>query len=125
MEPENCRVLIIKGSEEIRAYTKEILEKINFKAQNIFMLNNSDNALELLKTGSVNLVLSESESGFELLRGLKEAGLRKGITFIFYTGGGDAYARSITEKYGADGFIALPANLKKFRNKIKRILKKM
>ena len=106
-------------------YTKEILEKINFKARNIFMPDNTDKALELIKAGSINLVLSESESGFELLRGLKRTGLRERITFIFYTGGGEAYARKITEKYGADGFIVLPITLDIFSEKITRILKKM
>ncbi|MFH0891291.1 MAG: response regulator [Candidatus Falkowbacteria bacterium] len=125
MRPEECRVLIIKGSEEIRTYTKEILEMINFKERNIFTSNNTDKALELLKTGSINLVLSESESGIKLLSGLKETDLRAGITFIFYTGGGEAYARGISEKYGADGFIALPTTLKKFSYNMMRILKKM
>ncbi len=123
MQLSDCRVMVLKNDEQARDTTKEMLARMGFRENNIFLAKNIEEAKDIIASQRFNLILVGVDEGHILLKWLQIKGIRKLISFIFYSGGGEHYIRQKAKDCGADGYISSPPTLDEFMLKIKLALK--
>lgn len=115
-------ILITEDDEEVRAYLKEELQD-NF---NILLAANGKEALEVLATEDVSLVLSDvmmpEMNGFELCRYVKTNLSTSHIPVVLLTALSDERQRNFGLSGGADEYIQKPFRINFVKLKMIRIL---
>ncbi len=100
-------ILVVDDDEAIRDLLKRILNKEGY---HVSSARDGSEALEILKTNSVDIVLSDMNmpnlSGFELLKQIREVHPTIGV--IIMTSYGDIYSIKDSLLLGADEYICKP-----------------
>ena len=122
MKMEECGVLVLKD-EQVGNITKEMLARMGFREDNIFLAKNIEEAKDIIASQRFSLILVGVEEGPVLLKWAQAIGIRQLISLIFYSGGGEYYIRQKAKDCGADGYISSPPTLDEFMLKIKLALK--
>lgn len=101
-------ILMVEDNEEMRDYLEEILES-NF---NVSKVSNGEEALEWLKTGRPQLIISDVMmplmDGFELLAALKNSLSHQNIPVILLTARSSQEDRLVGLRFGVDDYITKP-----------------
>lgn len=124
MEMNNCKILVLKGMEDIADITKQLLVALGADPMNIELAQDVDTAKEIVKNREIHMILAgignKDHEGPRLLKWIGTQGIREKVCFIFYSGGGEHFARDKTNEYGADGFILEPVGIRDFKSHILR-----
>lgn len=119
-------ILIVTNSDDQQAACKDQLELMGF--ENIFSATNGVKALEVLKTNSIDLILSDWDmpemGGLEFLKTLNEETSLKGTPFIFLTAHADEDKNREAMAYGAVDYIVQPSSPGNLEENIEVILKR-
>jgi DNA-binding response OmpR family regulator len=125
MAQENLRVLVVDDNQDIRDLVVHILSADGF---NVFAAVDGENALAILNSNSVNLVLLDvmmpGKSGLDVLRNIRSGSNKKirDIPVMMIT------AKSSTEdidkalELGATSYIVKPFRATTIREKVRAIL---
>jgi DNA-binding response OmpR family regulator len=125
MAQENLRVLVVDDNQDIRDLVVHILSADGF---NVFAAVDGENALAILNSNSVNLVLLDvmmpGKSGLDVLRDIRSGSNKKirDIPVMMIT------AKSSTEdidkalELGATSYIVKPFRATTIREKVRAIL---
>lgn len=115
----NSNVLVVDDSMLVRKHIKSILNVRNY---NIIEAEDATQALELLKTNSINLILLDMElpdkHGLEVIRELKVIPEICPLPIIVISGMNDPELVRSSLKLGASGFIKKPFNIEEFVLKV-------
>ncbi len=113
---ENIRVLVVDDEVNSTKLLRKILEK---KGYDVVEENDSEKALELVKDGGFDLILSDLQmpklSGLDLLKEKPE-----GSIFVMITGYGSIDTAVMSMKQGAFDYISKPFNIDEFSVKIEK-----
>lgn len=105
-------VMIVDDSGAMRAVIRKIIGISGFKVDRCIEANNGREALELLATDWVDVIISDINmpevNGLELLSSLKQDDLFRTIPVIMITTEGSEERREQALSHGARGFIKKP-----------------
>ena len=121
----NINVLIVDGYNTMLCIIRTYLRQIGFK--NISEANNSEEALEKVRTGYYGLVFSDwkmsSMSGLELVEAVRVDAAQAHLPFILVTAEGKAEKVVAAKAEGVDNYIVKPFNAATLECKISAVLK--
>ncbi len=122
MEIQDCRVLILQKFEVVGDYLKDVAITCGVKENNIYFTDDVGMAKELIGANKkINLVITRigfyETIGPNLLKWMKNEGIREKIAVYFYSGGDEAWVKEKFEEYKADGFLPL-TNVNSLKEKI-------
>jgi two-component system chemotaxis response regulator CheY len=117
------RILLVDDSRAMRMIIKRTLRQVGYDAQNVLEAANGIEALEVLKTEHVDLVLCDwnmpEMNGIELLAELRRQGNQ--IPFGFITSEGSAEKRQEAADTGAQFLLTKPFSADKFQLAFEKI----
>lgn len=100
-------LLIVDDEVDLSVNMKELLED---EAKNIFIANNGEEGLEILKTQKIDCVVSDVKmpvmDGLKMIEIARQLGLN--MPFIFYTGHGSAELKRMARELGALDLLTKP-----------------
>lgn len=100
-------LLIVDDEIDLLINMKELLED---EAQNIFIANNGEEGLAIIKTQKIDCVVSDVKmpimDGLEFIKIARKLGLN--MPFIFYTGHGSVELKSQVHQLGAMDLLTKP-----------------
>lgn len=100
-------LLIVDDEVDLSVNMKELLED---EAKNIFIANNGQEGLEILKTQKIDVVVSDVKmpvmDGLKMIEMARKLGLN--MPFIFYTGHGSAELKRMARELGALDLLTKP-----------------
>jgi two-component system, NtrC family, nitrogen regulation response regulator NtrX len=100
-------LLIVDDEVDLSVNMKELLED---EARDIFIANNGQEGLEILKSQKIDVVISDVKmpvmDGLKLIQEARKIGLN--MPFIFYTGHGSAELRRLVQELGATDLLTKP-----------------
>jgi DNA-binding response OmpR family regulator len=118
------RILIIQDSPSVNAMLKFRLESGGFSVETA---ETGEDGIEKIKVHRYQLILLDYNlpgiNGSQVCRILKEEDNTKNIPIVFMSAKDEDKLSQITKEAGADGYIGLPFEGKKFIEKIKGFLK--
>ena len=121
----NINVLIVDDYNTILRIIRTFLRQITFK--NILEDNNSEEALEKLRTGYHSLVISDwnvsSMSGLALVEAVRADAALAYLPFMLVTAEGKAEKVVADKAAGVDNYIVKPFNAATLERKISTVLK--
>lgn len=121
MMKENIKILIVDDEPNSTKLLKKVLTKKGFEVQDY---NDSTEALEAIKSGDFDLVISDLQmpdiSGIDLLKAKPENCL-----FIMITGYGSVDSAVASMKLGAFDYINKPFNLEEFSIKVDKAAERL
>lgn len=117
-------ILIIQDSPSVNAMLKFRLEKGGFSVETV---ETGEEGVEKTKAGQYHLILLDYNlpgiNGSQVCRILKENDNTRNIPVLFISAKDEDKLSQITREAGADGYIGLPFEAKKFIEKITDLLK--
>lgn len=100
-------LLIVDDEIDLSINMKELLED---EAKNIFIANNGEEGLEILRTQKIDCVVSDVKmpvmDGLKFIEMARQLGLN--MPFIFYTGHGSAELKRLAHDLGAMDLLTKP-----------------
>ena len=100
-------LLIVDDEVDLSVNMKELLED---EAKNIFIANNGEEGLEILRTQRIDCVVSDVKmpvmDGLKFIEMARKLGLN--MPFIFYTGHGSAELKRMAHDLGAMDLLTKP-----------------
>ena len=118
------RILIIQDSPSVNAMLKFRLESGGFSVEAV---ETGEEGIEKTKVSKYQLILLDLNlpgmNGSQVCRILKKEDNTKNTPIVFMSAKDEDKLRQITNEAGADGYIGLPFEGKKFIEKIKGFLK--
>jgi len=118
------RILIIQDSPSVNAMLKFRLESGGFSVETV---ETGEEGIEKTKAHQYQLILLDYNlpgiNGSQVCRILKEKDNTRNIPIVFMSAKDEDKLSQITKEAGADGYIGLPFEGKKFIEKIKGFLK--
>jgi DNA-binding response OmpR family regulator len=118
------RILIIQDSPSVNAMLKFRLQSGGFSAEAV---ETGEEGVEKAKAGQYQLILLDYNlpgmNGSQVCRILKEEANTRNIPVVFMSAKDEDKLSQITKEAGADGYIGLPFEGKKFIEKISGFLK--
>ena len=118
------RILIIQDSPSVNAMLKFRLESGGFSVETV---ETGEEGIEKTKAHQYQLILLDYNlpgiNGSQVCRILKEEDNTRNIPIVFMSAKDEDKLSQITKEAGADGYIGLPFEGKKFIEKIKGFLK--
>lgn len=100
-------LLIVDDEVDLSVNMKELLED---EAKNIFIANNGEEGLEILRTQRIDCVVSDVKmpvmDGLKFIEKARQLGLN--MPFIFYTGHGSAELKRMAHDLGAMDLLTKP-----------------
>jgi DNA-binding response OmpR family regulator len=119
------RILIIQDSPSVNAMLKFRLEKGGLSVD---IVETGEEGIEKTKASQYQLILLDYHlpgmNGSEVCRKLKEGHNTRNIPIVFMSAKDEDKLSQITTEAGADGYIGIPFEGKKFIEKIAGFLKK-
>ena len=119
------KILIIQDSPSINAMLKFRLESGGFSVETV---ETGEEGIEKIKEFQYQLVLLDYNlpgmNGSQICRILKDGEKTRNITVVFMSAKDEDKLSLITKEAGADGYLVLPFEGKKFIERIKEFLKK-
>jgi DNA-binding response OmpR family regulator len=119
------RILIIQDSPSVNAMLKFRLESGGFSVETA---ETGEEGIEKTKSSQYQLILLDYNlpgiNGSQVCRILKEESKTKNTPIMFMSAKDEEKLRQITTEAGADGYIGLPFEGKKFVEKINGFLKR-
>lgn len=118
------RILVIQDSPSVNAMLKFRLESGGFSVETV---ETGEEGIEKTKAHQYQLILLDYNlpgiNGSQVCRILKEEDNTRNIPIVFMSAKDEDKLSQITKEAGADGYIGLPFEGKKFIEKIKGFLK--
>jgi two-component system alkaline phosphatase synthesis response regulator PhoP len=118
------RILVIQDSPSVNAMLKFRLESGGFSVETV---ETGEEGIEKTKAHQYQLILLDYNlpgiNGSQVCRILKEKDNTRNIPIVFMSAKDEDKLSQITKEAGADGYIGLPFEGKKFIEKIKGFLK--
>jgi DNA-binding response OmpR family regulator len=118
------RILVIQDSPSVNAMLKFRLESGGFSVETV---ETGEEGIEKTKAHQYQLILLDYNlpgiNGSQVCRILKEEDNTRNIPIVFMSAKDEDKLNQITKEAGADGYIGLPFEGKKFIEKIKGFLK--
>ena len=118
------KILIIQDSPSANAMLKFRLESGGFSVETA---ETGEEGIEKTKGGPYHLILLDYNlpgmNGAQVCRKLKDEANTKGTPIVFMSAKDEEKLSQITKEAGADGYVGLPFEGKKFIEKIKGFLK--
>jgi two-component system chemotaxis response regulator CheY len=128
VEWQHLRVLIADDQRFILSLMFHMLKEIGVKSENIHQATNGDDAVHILRSLPVDLVVCDINmgpgSGLHLLKRIRtgQAGVKNHLPFIFLTAHSDAATVKLAAELDTNGFIVKPVAKKDLGNKLERVL---
>ncbi len=120
----SIRVLIVDDFSTMRRIMKNILKQLGFT--NITEADDGTTAMELLNTGSYDLVISDWNmprmTGLELLREVRAGGPHKEVPFLMVTA--EAQRQNVIEavQSGVSNYVVKPFTAEGIHEKLRKII---
>jgi two-component system chemotaxis response regulator CheY len=119
-------ILVVDDSAAIRKILQRVLRQTGMSIGNIHEAGDGQEALELLKTHAVNLVLTDINmpkmDGIQLLAALKAAAQWRRIPVVMVTTEGGEAKVGEAVKLGAAGYVRKPFTADQIKEKLAGIL---
>jgi two-component system, chemotaxis family, chemotaxis protein CheY len=119
-------VLVVDDSAAIRKILQRVLRQTGMAIGEIYEAGDGQEALELLKTKTVGLVLSDINmpkmDGLQLLAALKSSAERRHIPVVMITTEGGEAKVGEAVKLGAAGYVRKPFTADQIKDKLAGIL---
>lgn len=119
----NSKILVVDDYSTMRNITKHLLKNIGFN--NIHDADNGKAALQKLKDGNFDLVISDWNmpvmDGYKLLRAVRANNFYRHIPFLMVTAEMKREQVIAAAKAGVDAYIAKPFNRETLRDKLERM----
>ena len=121
-----AKILIVDDVPSARKIVKRLLNKLGFK--NIAEAASGINALEIIKAGDINLVISDwhmpEMEGIELVEKLRQQPETKKLPFIMITGTNSSEEVLRAVQGGVDDYVVKPFDSEILSKKIENALRK-
>ena len=118
---ENIKILIVDDEINSTKLLKKVLEKKGYEVEES---NDSKQALEMVKDGEYDIIISDLQmpdvTGLDLLKAKRED-----CTFMMITGYGSVHTAVESMKLGAYDYINKPFNLEEFQIKVDKAAEKI
>jgi two-component system chemotaxis response regulator CheY len=118
------KILIADDSKAMRMIVIRTMRQAGLEGHEIFEAENGKEALELVKSKSPDLILSDwnmpEMNGIELLRALRGSGST--TPFCFVTSEGSEEMRTMADQAGALGLIAKPFTPEAFADTLSQVV---
>jgi two-component system, chemotaxis family, chemotaxis protein CheY len=115
-------VLIVDDSAAIRKILQRVLRQAEIPLRNVLEAGDGRQALELVKSQPVGLILSDinmpNMDGLELLRELKASSRWRGVPVIMITTEGEQAKVMEAVKLGAAGYLRKPFTADQIKDKV-------
>ena len=122
----DSHVLVVDDSAAIRKILQRVLRQTGMAIGEIYEASDGQEALEVLKTKTVSLVLSEINmpkmDGLQMLAALKNWPERRHIPVVMITTEGGDTKVGEAVKFGAAGYIRKPFTADQIKDKLAGIL---
>lgn len=116
-------ILIVEDKELFRKSLGKLIDRLGYKATSV---SNAEEALELTKNVSFDLVLTDIKlpgiTGLELLKTIKQRSLNSIVIIITGYGNPDIALNAIN--FGADGYLLKPVRIEELKQTINQGIKK-
>ena len=128
VEWQHLRVLIADDQRFILSLMFHMLKEIGVKSENIHQATNGDEAMQILRSLPVELVVCDINmgpgSGLHLLKRIRtgQAGVKSNLPFIFLTAHSDTATVKLAAELDTNGFIVKPVAKKDLGTKLERVL---
>lgn len=118
-------VLIVDDSAAIRKILQRVLRQTDIPVGNVFEAGDGKEALEMLKTQPVGLVLSDinmpNMDGIEFLRNVKANESWKGLPVVMVSTEGSEAKVLETVELGAAGYVRKPFTAEQIKEKLQAL----
>jgi YesN/AraC family two-component response regulator len=127
-EWQHLHVLIADDQRFILSLMFHMLKEIGVRSENIHQATNGDDAVHILRSLPVELVICDINmgpgSGLHLLKRIRtgQVGVKSNLPFIFLTAHSDAATVKLAAELDTNGFIVKPVAKKDLGTKIERVL---
>jgi len=122
-------VLIVDDSAAIRKILQRVLKQTGIAIGTMYEAGDGQEALELLKTKTVNLVLSDINmpkmDGIQLLAALKSSAAWRSLPVVMITTEGGEAKVGEAVRLGAAGYVRKPFTADQIKEKLNGILETM
>ena len=119
-------VMIVDDSPAMRSFVRRVLDMSGLEIEHCLQASNGQEALDLLKTKTVSLVLSDINmpkmDGLQMLAALKSSPERRHIPVVMITTEGGETKVGEAVKLGAAGYVRKPFTADQIKDKLAGIL---
>jgi two-component system, OmpR family, response regulator len=125
---QKLQVLVVDDQRFILSLIFHILKELGIRPENVYQATNSEDALKVLKSLSVDVVICDVNmapvSGLHLVRQIRsgQAAVTRDVPVIFLTAHSDAQTVKVAAQLDANAFIVKPVAKKDLGAKIERVL---